>query len=154
MAKMAQKMTKWSYKRQYPSMWGNKRLFASSKLFHFPKMKCTEGFWGLRLVFRSLEGLSATKLAIIGQKRPKWPTELSFLSCRRIQRLLHGPSTTLCSLTRVHSIFNEAGKRNEERIETEIYHLNFESRVIDKVTKHRSVFTRGDLVCATKCIST
>ena len=52
------------------------------------------------------------------------------------------------------SIFNEAGKRNEEIIETEIYHLKFESRVIDKVAKHGSVFTRGDLVCAAKCIST
>ena len=40
------------------------------------------------------------------------------------------------------SIFNEAVKRNEERIETEIYHLNFESRVIEKATKHRSVFTK------------
>ena len=50
------------------------------------------------------------------------------------------------------SIFNEAAKRNEERIETEIYHLNFESRVIEKVTKHRSVFTRGGIACAVKCI--
>ena len=50
------------------------------------------------------------------------------------------------------SIFNEAAKRNEERIETEIYHLNSESRVIEKVTKHLSIFTRGDLVCSVKCI--
>ena len=41
---------------------------------------------------------------------------------------------------RMCSIFtNEAAKRNEERIETEIYHLNYESRVIEKVTKHMSV---------------
>ena len=54
---------------------------------------------------------------------------------------------------RMCSIFtNEAVKRNEERIETEIYHLNSESRVTEKVTKHMSVFTRGDLVRAVKCI--
>ena len=95
---MARKWQKWSHSCQCPYMWGNKRLFASSKLFHFPEMNSTEDFWGLRWVFRSLKGLPATKLAKIGRKRQKSPTELSFLSYRRIQQLLHGPSTTLFSL--------------------------------------------------------
>ena len=68
---------KWSHNCQYPFMWGSKRLFASSKLFHFPEMNSTEDFWGLMLVFRSLKGLSATKLAKIGRKRQKCPTKLS-----------------------------------------------------------------------------
>ena len=53
---------------------------------------------------------------------------------------------------RICSIFNEDTKRNEERVETEIYHLNSEPRVIEKVTKHTSVFTRGDFVRAVKYI--
>ena len=95
---MARKWQEWSHNCQYPSMWDNKRLFVSSKLFHFPEINSTEDFWGLRLVFRSLKGLSATQLAKIGRKHQKWPTELSFLSCRRVQQLLRGPSTNLFSL--------------------------------------------------------
>ena len=53
---------------------------------------------------------------------------------------------------RMRSIFNEAAKRNEERVEAEINHLNSGARVLEKVTKHMSVFTRGDLVRAVKCI--
>ena len=53
---------------------------------------------------------------------------------------------------RMRSIFNEAAKRNEERVEAEINHLNSGARVLEKVTKHMSVFTRGDLSRATKYI--
>ena len=53
---------------------------------------------------------------------------------------------------RMRSIFNEAAKRNEERVEAGINHLNSGARVLEKVTKHMSVFTRGDLVRAVKCI--
>ena len=48
---------------------------------------------------------------------------------------------------------NEDARKNEERIEAEeICHLTSESRVLEKVTHHMSVFTRGDLVRAAKCI--
>ena len=53
---------------------------------------------------------------------------------------------------RMRSIFNEAAKRNEERKEAEIEILNSGVRVLDKVTKHMSVFTKGDLTRAVKCI--
>jgi len=53
---------------------------------------------------------------------------------------------------RMRSIFNEAVQRNEERKEAEIELLNSGGRVLEKVTKHMSVFTRGDLVRAVKCI--
>ena len=53
---------------------------------------------------------------------------------------------------RMRSIFNEAVQRNEERKEAEIELLNSGVRVLEKVTKHMSVFTRGDLVRAVKCI--
>jgi len=53
---------------------------------------------------------------------------------------------------RMRSVFNEAAKRNEERVEAEIEHLNSGNRVLEKVTKHMSVFTKGDLTRAVKCI--
>ena len=53
----------------------------------------------------------------------------------------------------MRSIFNEAAKRNEERIEAEIEHLNSGSRVLEKIITHMSVFTRGDLARTVKCIS-
>ena len=53
---------------------------------------------------------------------------------------------------RMRSIFNEAERRNEERREAEIEHLNSGSRVLEKVTKHMSVFTKGDLSRAVKYI--
>ncbi len=53
---------------------------------------------------------------------------------------------------RMRSIFNEAARRNEERKESEIEYLNSGSRVLEKVTKHMSVFTRGDLSRAVKYI--
>ena len=53
---------------------------------------------------------------------------------------------------RMRNIFNEASQRNEERREAEIEHLNSGSRVLEKVTKHLSVFTRGDLSRAVKYI--
>ena len=53
---------------------------------------------------------------------------------------------------RMRSIFNEAARRNEERKESEIEHLNSGVRVLEKVTKHMSVFTRGDLSRAVKYI--
>ncbi|MDC0864330.1 AAA family ATPase [Rickettsiaceae bacterium] len=53
---------------------------------------------------------------------------------------------------RMRSIFNEAVQRNEERKEAEIELLNSGARVLEKVTKHMSVFTKGDLTRAVKCI--
>lgn len=53
---------------------------------------------------------------------------------------------------RMRSIFNEAAKRNEERRETEIEHLNSSSRILEKVTKHMSVFTRKDLIRTVKYV--
>lgn len=53
---------------------------------------------------------------------------------------------------RMRNIFNEAASRNEERREAEIEHLNSGIRVLGKVTKHLSVFTRGDLSRAVKYI--
>ena len=47
-------------------------------------------------------------------------------------------------------------KQNEEIIEAEIYYLpsKFKGRVLEKVTKHMSGFTRGDLdlVRVVKCM--
>ena len=53
---------------------------------------------------------------------------------------------------RMRSIFNAAAQRNEERREAEIEHLNSGVRVLEKVTKHLSVFTRVDLSRAVKYI--
>lgn len=53
---------------------------------------------------------------------------------------------------RMRSILNEAARRNEERREAEIEYLNSGVRVLEKVTKHMSVFTKGDLSRAVKCI--
>lgn len=53
---------------------------------------------------------------------------------------------------RMRSVFNEAAQRNEERKEAEIELLNSGVRVLEKVTKHMSVFTKGDLTRAVKCI--
>lgn len=53
---------------------------------------------------------------------------------------------------RMRSVLNEAAKRNEERRESEIEHLNNGMRVLEKVTKHMSVFTKGDLTRAVKCV--
>ncbi len=53
---------------------------------------------------------------------------------------------------RMRNIFNEAAQRNEERREAEIEHLDSGVRVLEKVTKHMSVFARGDLSRAVKYI--
>ena len=53
---------------------------------------------------------------------------------------------------RMRSVMNAASMRNEERRIAEIEHLNNGSAVLDKVTNHMSVFSRGDLVRAVKCI--
>lgn len=53
---------------------------------------------------------------------------------------------------RMRSVFNEAAKRNEDKKEAEIEHLNSGDRVVNKVAKHMSVFTKGDLARAVKCI--
>jgi len=51
---------------------------------------------------------------------------------------------------RMRSVMNAASMRNEERRIAEIEHLNNGSAVLDKVTNHMSVFSRGDLVRAVK----
>ena len=53
---------------------------------------------------------------------------------------------------RMRSVLNQAADRNEERRIAEIEHLNSGSRVLDKVTRHMSVFSRGDLMRAVKCV--
>ena len=53
----------------------------------------------------------------------------------------------------MRNIFIETAKRNEEIIEAEIYlPPKFKGRVLEKVTKLMSGFTRGDLVRVLKCI--
>ena len=53
----------------------------------------------------------------------------------------------------MRNIFSEAAKQNEEIIEAEIYlPPKFKDRVLAKVTKLMSGFTRGDLVRVVKCI--
>jgi Ti-type conjugative transfer relaxase TraA len=53
---------------------------------------------------------------------------------------------------RMRSVLNEAAARNEERRIAEIEHLNNGAAVLDKVTSHISVFSRGDLMRAVKCV--
>ena len=53
---------------------------------------------------------------------------------------------------RMRSVMNAAAERNEERRVAEIEHLNSGARVLKKVTKNMSVFTKGDLTRAVKCI--
>ena len=51
---------------------------------------------------------------------------------------------------RMRSVLNQAADRNEAKRIAEIEHLNNGSAVLDKVTNHMSVFSRGDLVRAVK----
>ena len=53
---------------------------------------------------------------------------------------------------RMRSVLNQAMDRNEERRIAEIEHLSNGSAVLDKVTRHTSVFSRGDLMRAAKCV--
>ena len=79
---------------------------------------------------------------------PKSATPWQFLQLFFVS-FLPFSSDQLCNWMTV----NEDARKNEERIEAEeICHLTSESRVLEKVTHHMSVFTRGDLVRAAKCI--
>lgn len=53
---------------------------------------------------------------------------------------------------RMRSVLNQAADRNEERRIAEIEHLNNGAAVLDKVISHISVFSRGDLMRAVKCV--
>jgi Ti-type conjugative transfer relaxase TraA len=53
---------------------------------------------------------------------------------------------------RMRSVMNAAVMRNEQRRIAEIEHLNSGARVLDKVTRNMSVFNKGDLIRAVKCI--
>jgi Ti-type conjugative transfer relaxase TraA len=53
---------------------------------------------------------------------------------------------------RMRSVMNGAVVRNEERRIVEIEHLNNGAAVLDKVTRHMSVFSSSDLKQAVKCI--
>jgi Ti-type conjugative transfer relaxase TraA len=53
---------------------------------------------------------------------------------------------------RMRSVLNQAAERNEERKLAEIEHLYCGARVLDKVTRHMSVFTKGDLMRAVKYV--
>ena len=53
---------------------------------------------------------------------------------------------------RMRSVLNQAAERNEERRIAEIEHLSDGAKVIDKVTRHLSVFTRADVSRAVKCV--
>ena len=53
---------------------------------------------------------------------------------------------------RMRSIFNEAAKRNEERRVSELEHLKSGREVLEKVTRHMSVFGRADIRRSVKCI--
>lgn len=53
---------------------------------------------------------------------------------------------------RMRSVLNQAIERNDERMAAEVEHLNSGGAVLDKVTRHMSVFSRGDLMRAVKCV--
>lgn len=53
---------------------------------------------------------------------------------------------------RMRSVLNQAAERNEERKQAEIEHLDCGARVLEKVTRHMSVFTKGDLMRAVKYV--
>jgi hypothetical protein len=53
---------------------------------------------------------------------------------------------------RMRSVLNQAMDRNEARRIAEIEYLSNGSAVLDKVTRHMSVFSRADLVRAVKCV--
>lgn len=53
---------------------------------------------------------------------------------------------------RMRSVLNQAVMRNEERRIAEIEHLSTGAAVLDKVTRHMSVFSRADLMRAVKCV--
>ncbi|WP_375327438.1 AAA family ATPase [Candidatus Tisiphia endosymbiont of Nemotelus uliginosus] len=53
---------------------------------------------------------------------------------------------------RMRSVLNQAAERNEERRLAEIEHLDCGARVLEKVTRHMSVFTKGDLMRAVKYV--
>ena len=98
---MARKRQKWSHNCQYPSMWDNKRLFASSKLFHFPETNSIEDFWGLKIGIWVAKGLTGQKVSQNWSKASKM-AENSCHSYVHIlyedPQLVYGPSTTLFSL--------------------------------------------------------
>ncbi|WP_412708725.1 hypothetical protein [Candidatus Rickettsia kedanie] len=52
----------------------------------------------------------------------------------------------------MRSVLNQAAERNEERKQAEIEHLDCGARVLEKVTRHMSVFTKGDLMRAVKYV--
>ncbi|MFU7500850.1 MAG: AAA family ATPase, partial [Candidatus Tisiphia sp.] len=54
---------------------------------------------------------------------------------------------------RMRSVLNQAAERNEERKKGEIEHLDCGSRVLEKVTRHMSVFTKSDLMRAVKYVA-
>ncbi|MFU7503084.1 MAG: hypothetical protein ACE1S7_06820, partial [Candidatus Tisiphia sp.] len=54
---------------------------------------------------------------------------------------------------RMRSVLNQAAERNEERKQAEIEHLDCGAKVLEKVTRHMSVFTKGDLMRAVKYVS-
>jgi len=54
---------------------------------------------------------------------------------------------------RMRSFLNQAVDRNTARHFAEEEHINSGARVLDKVTRHMSVFSRNDLVRAVKCVS-
>lgn len=54
---------------------------------------------------------------------------------------------------RMRSVLNQAAERNEERKQAEIEHLDCGARVLEKVTRHMSVFTKGDLMRAVKYVA-
>jgi len=53
---------------------------------------------------------------------------------------------------RMRSVLNQASDRNEARRIAELEHLSSGLAVLDKVTRHMSVFSRGDLIRAVKCV--
>lgn len=53
---------------------------------------------------------------------------------------------------RMRSVMNAASMRNEERRIAEIEHLNNGQALLDKVTRHMSVFTKSDLMRAVKSV--
>jgi Ti-type conjugative transfer relaxase TraA len=53
---------------------------------------------------------------------------------------------------RMRNVMNAAAMRNEERRIAEIEHLSSGAAVLDKITRHMSVFSKSDLERAVKCI--
>jgi Ti-type conjugative transfer relaxase TraA len=66
--------------------------------------------------------------------------------------LISGNPSEHIGPVRMRSVLNEAVLRNEERKVAEIEHLNNGDVVLNKVTRHMSVFSRGDLERAVKVV--